>query len=150
MLSFSLFFFQGCLPKQAPQLLNSYRVDQLPDTLKYKESSSEKKPNTKIEKSRSSLTASPNKAIQPKKQTAYTLKKVEDNNFDPEYMYPDTPKQHVKNKLSEKKNRTKPSQTVSKEECLSLIGETKFRHYTEMLGSEAAALKRCALLKAID
>jgi hypothetical protein len=79
----------------------------------------------------------------PKKKIK--LKKVEDDNFSEGYMYPQT----------QKKTTTKPTSTtasthlnMTKEECIGLIGEEKFYKYAEMLGSEAAPIKRCAILKA--
>jgi hypothetical protein len=89
------------------------------------------------------------------------LKKVEDDNFSPEYMYPESTgkKRKRSSSSSDAQNRKEDSATpkatptpasVTKEECIALIGETKYDRYVEMLGSEAAALKRCTLLKAID
>ena len=75
-----------------------------------------------------------------------TLHKVEDDNFDPDYMYLGAQSEPSAAATSDTGD-TLPS--VDKTECLSLMGEAKFTHYTEMLGSEAAALKRCAMLKAM-
>ncbi len=36
---------------------------------------------------------------------------------------------------------------MSKSECISLIGQTKFERYSKRFGGEAGALKRCAILK---
>jgi hypothetical protein len=78
----------------------------------------------------------------------HTLKKVEDTNFSPDYMYPETgTKQSVK-----KKDNTMETVTtqMSKEECIGMIGQEKFDRYTQMLGSEAGAIKRCVLLKSMQ
>jgi len=91
------------------------------------------------------------KPLPPKPKKNYKLKKVEDNNFDPSYMYPDAPSKPQK---TPKANRPKPSDTptvvsMSKEECISMIGEEKFDKYTQMLGGEAGAIKRCKMLKSM-
>ncbi len=36
---------------------------------------------------------------------------------------------------------------MSKSECISLIGQTKFERYSKRFGGETGALKRCAILK---
>lgn len=84
----------------------------------------------------------------PKKVTV--LKTVEDTNYSSKYMYP-----KAKEKVSEikqirtvtKKLDANPNQAMTKEECVGMIGEAKFSKYTQMFGSEASSLKRCAILK---
>jgi hypothetical protein len=78
------------------------------------------------------------------------LHAVEDDNFDPSYMYPDTASKKRKKTAQNVSTGTSPALHVTKEECVGMLGEAKFARYVEMLGSEAAALKRCAMLKAID
>lgn len=82
----------------------------------------------------------------------HTLKKVEDNNFSPEYMYPET--KEITQKPSTSSISSASSQpevtAMSKEACMEMIGEEKFEHYTEMLGSESGAIKRCKLLKSMQ
>jgi len=78
------------------------------------------------------------------------LKKVEDANFNSEYMYPQTrskPKE-VK-KIKTVKTTTTSNASMTKESCVSMIGQDKFDKYTKMFGNEAASIKRCAMLKAI-
>jgi uncharacterized protein YcfL len=88
--------------------------------------------------------AYPTASVKPKKNIK--LKKVEDNNYSSDYMYPDDKKT---------KKKTAPVTTVSqsslmsKAECIAMIGEAKYARYTEMFGSEAAALKRCAMIRAM-
>lgn len=83
----------------------------------------------------------------PPPKAKHTLKEVEDTNFSPEYMYPQTasksPKPHATQDTST------AEQTMSRAACIEMIGEEKFDHYSRMLGGEAGALRRCALLKAM-
>jgi len=76
----------------------------------------------------------------------HTLKEVEDNNFSPEYMYPKTG-QSVQHASSSEVPQTG---MMSKADCIQMIGQERFDHYTQMLGSESGAIKRCALLKAMQ
>jgi len=39
------------------------------------------------------------------------------------------------------------STTMSKSECISMIGQAKFDRYTKRFGGESGAIKRCAILK---
>ena len=74
----------------------------------------------------------------PPPRKVIKLKKVKDNNFDEKYMYPT------------KKNKSKiKTDTMTKEECISMLGEDKFAKYSKMFGSESASIKRCVLLKAM-
>jgi hypothetical protein len=73
------------------------------------------------------------------------LKKVQDNNFSPEYMYPTTPKKEVK-KVA--KDEMLVSTTMTQQECINLIGQERFDRYTQMLGSIDGAIKRCMMIKA--
>ncbi len=80
------------------------------------------------------------------------LKEVEDNNFDPEYMYPDTQKRSPKVHAVSQSTDTiadASSDTMSREACIGMIGQEKFDKYTQMLGSESAAIKRCILLRSM-
>jgi len=72
------------------------------------------------------------------------LKKVEDTNYSSKYMYPQTKKKKVKSTKVVISN-TK----MTKTECISMITQTRFDRYTQMLGSEEASLKRCEMLKAM-
>ena len=86
----------------------------------------------------------------PPPQKKHELKTVEDNNFSPEYMYPET-----SSNKTQKQKETLPDTTassvpaVSRDECIALIGQEKFDRYTQMLGGESGAIKRCTLLKAM-
>jgi len=39
------------------------------------------------------------------------------------------------------------SNTMGKDECISMIGATKFERYSKRFGGESGAIKRCAILK---
>jgi hypothetical protein len=73
------------------------------------------------------------------------LKKVQDDNFSPEYMYPESKKPVVK-KVAKKST---PSTTkMTQQECINLIGQERFDRYVQMLGSIDGAIKRCMMIKA--
>jgi len=80
----------------------------------------------------------------PKKQI--TLKKVEDRNYSSDYMYPDDKrKQHKSAPIA-----SAATGTMNKAECIAMIGQEKFDRYTQMFGSEAAAIKRCTMIRAMQ
>jgi len=92
-------------------------------------------------------------AAAPKKNIE--LKEVEDTNFSSEYMYPETKKKKEKPVIVAQTDTSSietPAVSASKMgkgECVSMIGQTKFDKYTQMLGDEASAIKRCQMLKAM-
>jgi len=81
------------------------------------------------------------------------LKKVEDDNFSSEYMYPeDKVKKEKVLKVAEAETTSTVATTenvMNKEECVGMIGQEKFDKYTQMFGNEASSIKRCAMLKAM-
>lgn len=83
------------------------------------------------------------------------LKEVEDTNFSSEYMYPETKTKKAKPVAVAKADSTETTapaastSNMSKGECISMIGQEKFDKYTQMLGDEASAIKRCKMLKAM-
>ncbi len=89
----------------------------------------------------------------PKKRIK--LKKVEDTNFSSEYMYPETKKKKEKPVTVAQTDSTEVAtpapvtNTMGKGECISMIGQEKFDKYTQMLGGETSAIKRCQMLKAM-
>ncbi len=87
----------------------------------------------------------------PKKKIE--LKEVEDTNFSSEYMYPETKTKKAKPVAVVQADSTDLSapvaSTMGKGECISMIGQDKFNKYTQMLGDEASAIKRCQMLKAM-
>lgn len=82
----------------------------------------------------------------PKKKIK--LKKVKDDNFENEYMYPEDKKKKKKPTVA-KVEIKKDTAPMTRTECLSMIGQEKFDKYTTMFGSEASTLKRCSILKAM-
>ncbi len=104
-----------------------------------------KKDNSKIQQNYANVPPPPKKHIE--------LKEVEDENFSSDYMYPETDKKKSK-KVEESANTAEtvvasPTAAMSNAECISMIGQEKFDKYAQMLGSEAGALKKCAMLKAL-
>jgi len=89
----------------------------------------------------------------PKKKIK--LKEVEDTNFSSEYMYPETktkkekPVAVVQTNSTDVITPTPAASIMGKGECISMIGQEKFDKYTQMLGDEASAIKRCKMLKAM-
>ena len=98
-------------------------------------------------KKRSTAPRAPKKNIE--------LKEVEDTNFSSEYMYPEAKKKKEKPVAVAKADSTETTvpaastSNMSKGECISMIGQAKFDKYTQMLGNEASAIKRCQMLKAM-
>lgn len=91
-------------------------------------------------------------AVPPPPKKKIELKEVQDNNYSPEYMYPED--KYKKDTLTGKKGEASAQTPIeemtpamSKEECIGMIGQEKFDTYTKMFGNEAASLKRCTLLK---
>jgi len=92
--------------------------------------------------------------IKPEKpKKIYRLKEVQDNNFNPEYMYPETSgrirKVSRNTSAEDAASAIKATETVSRDECISMIGQEKFDKYTRMLGGESGAIKRCAMLRSM-
>jgi len=93
------------------------------------------------------------RAKAPKKNIK--LKEVEDSNFSSEYMYPETKKKKKKPVTVAEADSTETAapaastSSMSRGECISMIGQEKFDKYTQMLGDEASAIKRCKMLKAM-
>jgi hypothetical protein len=80
----------------------------------------------------------------------HKMKKVEDKNYSDTYMYPEDNSSAKKDPIQVNPATPTPStSSMTKEECISMIGEAKFTKYTQMLGSEASSIKRCSMLKAM-
>ncbi len=92
------------------------------------------------------------RTVVPRTKKNIKLKKVEDNNFNSDYMYPQTrstPKAKKVTKLAQAETATTTSSMMGKAECIAMIGQEKFDKYTQMFGSESASIKRCKMLKAM-
>jgi hypothetical protein len=88
--------------------------------------------------------------VAPKPKKNIELKEVEDTNFSSEYMYPETKTQKKKSIVNTQKNPIEvTTNTMDKKECISMIGQEKFNKYTQMLGNEASAIRKCQMLKAM-
>jgi len=86
----------------------------------------------------------------PKK--VHELKEVQDQNFDPDYMYPTTPaKKRTPPKVDTPAKNTPAAATTTmgRDECIAMLGQAKFDKYTQMLGSESAAIKRCVMMQSM-
>ena len=84
----------------------------------------------------------------PKKKIR--LKRVEDNNYNDNYMYPEDTHAAKKDPNERKVSTTVLHKSMKREECIGMIGQEKFDKYTAMFGSEVASIKRCAMIKAMN
>ena len=76
---------------------------------------------------------------------------IDSNKSDPELLGPQTTmKDTVKPDLSSTKPEKKVDSvtgSMTKSECISMIGDEKFKRYSKRFGGESGAIKRCAILK---
>jgi hypothetical protein len=84
----------------------------------------------------------------PKKKIK--LKKIEDNNYNDNYMYPEDTKAAKKDSTEKQVHTPLTNSGMTREECIAMISQEKFDKYTAMFGSEAASIKRCTMLKAMN
>ncbi len=88
------------------------------------------------------------------KKIELKVKEVQDGNYSSAYMYPeDKVKKEKIVKVAEAgttATATTTTNVMSKEECISMIGQDKFDKYTQMFGNEASSIKRCVMLKAMQ
>ena len=89
------------------------------------------------------------KRVPKRAQKRIKLKKVEDTNYASHYMYPEDTKAAKKDPTLTHTTTNTTMPAMTKEMCISMIGQEKFDRYTTMLGSEDSSIKRCAILKAI-
>jgi hypothetical protein len=89
------------------------------------------------------------KTLPPAPKKNIKLKEVDDTNYSDKYMYPEDTAAAKKDPIKSTESST-TSNTMTKEECISMISQEKFDKYTTMFGSEAASIKRCAMLKAMN
>lgn len=131
-LSMTLFLLTACSPRQIPKRI--IEVKTLPNAPVVKHTTRQRK-----------LPPAPKKKIR--------LKKVDDTNYNDNYMYPEDTRAKKRDNTTPKTSSTKsPQQTtlqMTKEECISMISQEKFDRYTAMFGNEAASIKRCAMIKAM-
>lgn len=84
----------------------------------------------------------------PKKRIK--LKEVHDNNYEDAYMYPEDTAAAKKDPSEKKELSPTATGNMNKDACIAMIGQEKFDRYTNMFGSEAASIKRCAMLQAMN
>jgi|GEM_PF-3571046 len=97
--------------------------------------------------------AAANKPLPPKPKKVHKLKKVEDTNFNPDYMYPEAKKPKTVKKVTPKiatPALKTASATMTRAKCIEMLGAEKFERYTQMLGGEAGAIKRCTMLQSMQ
>ncbi|MEA2046896.1 MAG: hypothetical protein U9O64_00455 [Campylobacterota bacterium] len=123
----SLLFFTGCMT-QDPTPVQKPIV-------------SEKK-ETEVKKPKAKRTPPP---PAPKKEVE--LKEVEDTNYNDAYMYPQAPEEKIVQPASVP---IASNGSMGKEACVAMISQEKFDKYTAMFGSEAASIKRCDMIKAMN
>lgn len=128
----TLVLLSGCASKNP----NHYVVKKQPTPI----------PKVQPEPTKITLPPAPKKNIK--------LKEVDDTNYSDSYMYPEdsaaAKKDPIKKAPVQQVQTATVSNTMSKEECITMISQEKFDKYTDMLGSEAASIKRCTMLKAMN
>ena len=93
--------------------------------------------------------------VTKRKHKNIKLKEVQDDNFSSDYMYPAAKKKkenivYAKQNPNPASNNTSaPSTEMNRSTCINMIGQEKFDKYTQMLGDESAAIKRCEILKSM-
>jgi hypothetical protein len=78
------------------------------------------------------------------------LKEVKDTNYSDKYMYPEDTSAAKKDPVKKAETPAVTSNSMSREECIAMISQEKFDKYSAMFGSEAASIKRCTMLKAMN
>jgi len=142
----ALVLFSGCNSTQNIQLERKNAQQAL--IIQQQQSKIEALSKALTSKKRTSRT----RTVIPRTKKNIKLKKVEDNNFNSDYMYPQTrstPKPKKVTKLAQAETSTITSSVMGKAECIAMIGQEKFDKYTQMFGSESASIKRCKMLKAM-
>jgi len=147
----ALVIFSGCSSKsRGYNLLNRLKSQSIQIQRQQAEivSLRKKLKQRSIERKRKRERARKVSALPPAPKKNIKLKKVEDKNYSSSYMYPGATKSTPK-KVTQAPTPSTTTSAMSKEECISIIGQDKFDKYTHMFGSEAASLKRCKMLKAM-
>ena len=145
-----LFGLAGCTSQMAQERIamkQSIMIEQQEDEIAFLQHQLEQCKNRTAQSSLTPQTSAPTDSAQkyyPKPKQNIKLKKVEDTNYKSAYMYPENKKQKSTGRLA-----AAPKISMNKSECIALIGEAKFTRYTQMFGSETAALKRCAMIRAM-
>jgi hypothetical protein len=90
------------------------------------------------------------KTLPPPPKKEIKLKEVEDSNYTDDYMYPEDTKAAKKDPTEKQAPAPVTNAGMTREECIAMISQEKFDKYTAMFGSEAASIKRCMMLKAMN
>lgn len=109
----------------------------------------ENKPQQAIQQKQPITHSVPQRKLPPAPKRTHKPKKVEDTNYSDAYMYPEDGVAAKKDPIVKTETSETAVTVMSKEECISMIGQEKFDKYTTIFGSEAASLKRCTMLKAM-
>jgi hypothetical protein len=143
-----IFLFSGCSTKTQNHRLRTKNARQFALIQQQKAQINALKAQLKAKKTAKARIRKRKIYRAPKKEIK--LKKVEDSNYSSNYMYPAAKKKpfapkQVTNNPTQATKETLSSMTKS--ECISMIGADKFAKYTQMFGSESASIKRCKMLK---
>jgi len=145
----ALFVFSGCSSKSQLMQLRNKNIHQSIIIQKQQQRIALLQRQLMQYKTRTPATRAQVKRIDandyPKPKKNIKLKKVEDHNYSSDYMYPDDKKKKSGTAVASAASAV----TMNKVECIAMIGEAKFNRYTEMFGNEAAALKRCTMIRAM-
>ncbi len=144
----ALFLFSGCNSTQNIQLERKNAQQ----ALIIQQQQSKIEALSKALTSKKQVHKTQTRTVTPRTKKNIKLKKVEDNNFNSDYMYPQTrstPKAKKVTKLAQAETATTTSSIMGKAECIAMIGQEKFDKYAQMFGSESASIKRCKMLKAM-
>lgn len=91
--------------------------------------------------------------LPPAPESTHVDKVIEDDNHQESYMYPEDGKSAKKDPVKKEivtEEETPVISEMSKEACISMIGQEKFDKYSEMFGNEEASIKRCSMMKAMQ
>jgi len=141
LLLLSMGVLSGCVSNKDLALLQEQNRKQALLIEKQKASIASLKDELKITKRLQEKKLTPTPPLKPKR--AKVVKKVEDTNFNTNYMYPK--KETKKPKVTPQTNAP-----LTKERCIEMIGEAKFQKYAKMFGNEEASMKRCRMLESMN
>jgi hypothetical protein len=87
-----------------------------------------------------------------RKESKYVIKpepySLASKKKDPELLGPQrTYSGNAAQKATQKSTKRKRASSMTKESCISLIGQTKYNTYVQKYGGEKGALRRCMILK---
>jgi len=101
-------------------------------------------------KAKETNSTKPYTKVPPPPKKKIELKEVQDDNYSPEYMYPEDQYKKDVPAPSAGTASQAAAPAMTKEECIGMIGQEKFDKYSEIFGNASAPLKRCRLLKSMQ